>query len=217
MPRKRLGVTLAAGAVALCLAATGVTSSLSASQASGTNAFAAGTVTLANSAVANCPVTGLLPNAAAAACTFTVSYPGPALAYLAVNVVIETQPGTGGTRLYNPSDSANDLQVTITSSSPAVSFTVPSAATTCPAGAPAGSVCYELDNELVGTSPVNSATIGFSVSVSLPSSSSTGYQGGAAQIVLTTHAVQSGGNALACKATPAAGSPCTPSGSFGWS
>lgn len=173
-------------------------------------------MTLDNTDVANCPVTGLLPNGAAAACTFTASYLGLSAAYLAVDLVIETQAGAGGTRLYNPADSANDLRVTVTSASPAVTFTVPTAATTCPAGAPAGSACYELDNELVSTSPVSTATVAFSVSVSLPSSSTTGYQGGAAQIVLTTHAVQAGGNTLSCTATPAAGSPCTPSGSFKW-
>jgi hypothetical protein len=52
--------------------------------------------------------------------------------------------------------------------------------------------------------------------VKLPSGSATGYQGGAAQVIATTHAAQSASNTLSCTATPAAGSPCTPSGSFKW-
>jgi hypothetical protein len=209
---------VAVTAVALSLSATGVTSArMSASRISGNNTFSAGRVTLANSAIANCPVSNLLPNNTAVTCTFTTTYAGPAPAYLAVNVLIETQAGTGGTNLYNPSDSSNDIQVTVSSSSPSVTYTVPATATTCPGGSPSGSSCYELDHELVSTSSVTSAAVGFSVSAKLPASSSTGYQGGAAQVILTTSAVQSGNNALSCTATPAAGSPCTPSGAFKWS
>jgi hypothetical protein len=92
---------------------------------------------------------------------------------------------------------------------------VPSASETCPGGAPSGSACYELDNELISTSALTSATVAFSVSVKLPTTSPTGYQGGAAQILLTTHAVQSGNNTLSCE-TATAGSPCTPKGTFSW-
>jgi predicted ribosomally synthesized peptide with SipW-like signal peptide len=207
-PRLLAVTGLAMSAAAACLLVTGATFALlTASMSSGSNSLAAGTVTLTDSAVANCPVSNLLPNATATACTFTATYAGSAAAYLAVNVLIEAQAGAGGTRLYNPGDSANDLQVTITSSNPTVTYAMPTTATTCPGGAPSGSVCYELDNELVSTTAVTSAAVGFSVSVKLPSGSATGYQGGAAQVIVTTHAAQ----------TPAAGSPCTPSGSFKWS
>ncbi|HEV3382935.1 MAG TPA: hypothetical protein VG142_18370 [Trebonia sp.] len=190
---------------------------LSATRASGGNRLTAGAVTLTDSAIANCPVASLLPNATAVTCTFTATYAGSVPAYVAVNVLIETQAGGGGTRLYNPGDAAHDLQVTITSSTPTVTYTVPTTATTCPGSAPSGSLCYELDNELVSTASVSSAAVGFTVSLSLPSGSSAGYQGGAAQVILTTHAVQSASNVLSCTATPAAGSPCTSSGSFTWS
>ena len=126
---------------------------------SSSNSLAAGTVTLTDSAVANCPISNLLPNGTAIACTVTATYAGSAAAYLAVNVLIETQAGGGGTRLYNPGDSANDLQVTITSSNPTVTYGVPTTATTCPGGAPSGSACYELDNDLVSTSAVTSAAV----------------------------------------------------------
>jgi hypothetical protein len=209
---------LAVPAVALSLIMTGTTlGRFSATETGGHNAVTAATVTLTDSAIANCPVSNLLPTGTATSCTFTATYPGPSSAYLAVNVLVETQAGSGGTALYDPADSSHDLQVTITSSSPTVTYTVPTTATTCPGGAPSGSACYELDNELVSTSTLTSATVSFSVSMDLPTASTTGYQGGAAQVILTTHAVQSGNNALACTGTAAAGSPCTPSGSFKWS
>jgi hypothetical protein len=217
-PRLLAVTGLAVSAAAASLLVTGATFGLlSASMSSGSNSFAAGTVRLTDSAVANCPVSNLLPNGTATACTFTATYAGSATAYLAVNVLIETQAGGGGTRLYNPGDSANDLQVTITSSTPSASYGAPTTATTCPGGAPTGSACYELDNALVSTSAVTSATVGFTVSVKLPTSSTTGYQGGTAQVIVTTHAAQSANNTLSCTATPTTGSPCTPSGSFKWS
>ena len=209
---------VALSAVALSLTMTGTTLGLfSATEAGVHNAVTAATVTLTDSAIANCPVSNLLPTGTATSCTFTATYPGPSSAYLAVNVLVETQAGSGGTALYDPADSSHDLQITLTSSSPTVTYTVPTTATTCPAGAPSGSACYELDNELVSASTVTSAAVSFAVSVDLPTGSTTGYQGGAAQIILTTHAVQSGSNALSCTGTAAAGSPCTPSGSFKWS
>jgi hypothetical protein len=217
-PRLLTAASFLAVALSLFSLVTGTSlGRFSASKTSGTNSFAAGTVTLANSAIANCPVSNLLPSASPGACTFTATYSGSAPAYLAADVLIETQAGSGGTKLYNPGDSSNDLQVTITSSSPSVTYTVPTASTTCPGGAPSGSSCYELDNELVSTSAFTSAAVTFGVSVTLPASSATGYQGGTAQIILTTHAAQSKNNTLSCSTTPAAGSPCTPSGSFKWS
>jgi hypothetical protein len=204
--------------VAVFFLVTGVTSArYGATKPSTASTFSSGTVTLANSAITTCPVSNLFPTGtASAACTFTATYSGSVPAYLATNVVIETQAGSGGTRLYNPTDSSNDLQITITSTTPTVSYTVPTTATTC-SGAPVGSLCYELDNELISTLAQSSATVGFSFTFKLPTSSTTGYQGGAAQVILTTHAVQSGNNALSCTTTPTAGSPCTPSGSFKWS
>jgi hypothetical protein len=211
-------IGLAVSLVAASLIATGSTFGLlSSSMPSGSNSLAAGAVTLTDSAVANCPKSNLLPNGTATVCTFTATYAGSTAAYLAVNVLIETQAGGGGTRLYNPGDSANDLQITITSSTPTVTYGVPTTATTCPGGAPSSSACYELDNELVSTSAVASAAVGFSVSVKLPSGSTADYQGGAAQVIVTTHAAQSASNTLSCTATPATGSSCTPSGSFKWS
>ncbi|MGH7749898.1 MAG: hypothetical protein ACREQ5_34790, partial [Candidatus Dormibacteria bacterium] len=146
-----------------------------------------------------CGVVNMLPGASPPPCTLTATYGGSLPAYLGLDVLIETQAGNGGTTLYNPSDSSHDLQVTVTSTTPSASYTIPATVTTCPSGAPSGSTCYELDNELVSASPLTSSspTVTFSTTVSLPSTTTTGYRGGAAQVVLTAHATQSGNNSAA--------------------
>jgi len=159
------------------------------------NVFA-GTVTLTNNVTGGCSASNLLPGSAASVCTLKATYSGTAHAFLGLDVLVETQAGNGLTDLYNPSDSTHDLQISTTSTSPTVTYTVPTTSTACPVGAPTGSTCYELDKELVGTTPFtnNSATVTFTTTLSLPSGSTTGYRGGAAQIYLTAHATQSSNN-----------------------
>ena len=170
----------------------------STTRSSATSTVAAGTVTLGTNVSGACGVTNMLPGASPTPCTLTATYSGSAPAYVAVDVLIETQAGNGGTALYNPADSAHDLQVAVSSSPPAVSYTRPTVLTTCPTGAPGGSSCYELDNELLSLTPTAAAppntTVTFTTTVSLPATTTTGYRGGAAQIILTVHATQSGNN-----------------------
>lgn len=212
------GAALAA-LTALGLVSSGLTLALfSGSLAGPPDRFSTGDVTLTATALSPpCPVSGRLPDGSASTCSFTASYTGTVAAYIAADVLIETQRASAGANfLYNPPDPGS-LAVTITSSSPSVTYTVPTAVTPCPAGAPAGSVCYELDNELVSTAALAAATVTFVITMAIPVTSATAYQGGSAQIIVTAHAVQSKNNTLACTTTPAAGSPCAPSGSFSWS
>ena len=211
------GGVLAAGAAATLVAGT-TFGFFSSKPGAETNSFTAGTVTLTDSVTGACTVTNMVPGDSPTACTLGTTYSGSVSAYLAVDVVVETQAGSGGTILYNPSGS-NGLTVSIADNQGTpVTYTVPTTSTTCPGGAPGGSTCYELDNELLGTSAYTSgATDTISTSVTLPSAAGNGYQGGAAQVILTAHAVQSKNNTLACTATPTAGHSCTPSGSFAWS
>lgn len=166
-----------------------------------------------------CSVTNLAPGDSPTACTLGTTYSGSLSAYLALNVLIETQAGSGGTNLYDPPSSNNGVTVSITDNQTSpVTYTIPTTSTSCPAGAPSGSTCYELDNELLGTGAyTNGATDTISTSVSLPSAAGNGFQGGSAQVILTAHAVQSSSNTLACTSTPTAGQSCAPSGSFSWS
>lgn len=210
------GLTALAAVAAL---AVGVTFGLYSFQAPAeTNSFTSGTLTLSSDVTGACSVTNMAPGDSPAACTMGLSYSGSLDAYLAVDILVETQAGSGGTVLYNPVGS-NGLTVSIADNQGTpVTYTVPATATACPGSAPAGSTCYELDNELLGTSAFASgATDTISTSVTLPLAAGNGYEGGAAQVILTAHAVQSKNNALACSTVPTAGQSCTPSGAFAWS
>ncbi len=174
---------------------------------------ATGTVTMSQGSSSSCAATAMFPGSSPPPCALTASYSGSAPAYLGLDILIVTQPGNGGTALYNPGDPAHDLQVSVTSTSPAVTYTVPTVATGCPATAPTGSSCYELDGELVSAAPFTSSSppVTFTTSVSLPSATTTGYRGGLAQVVLTAHAAQSANNpATGCSV----GAPCA---TVGWS
>ena len=193
----RMGTVGVVAAVAVLLATVALARFTTTKSTQTSSTFSSGTVSLTNNVTGACGVANMLPSAAPAACTLKATYGGSLPAWVSVNVLIETQAGNGGTKLYNPSDSAHDLQVTLTSTSPTVTYAVPVTATTCPGGAPSGSTCYELDNELVSAMPVTSSSSAttFTVAVSLPAGTTTGYRGGAAQVVLTAHAAQSGNNA----------------------
>ncbi|MFI5036231.1 MAG: hypothetical protein ACHQFZ_08530 [Acidimicrobiales bacterium] len=186
-----------------------------------TNHFSSGTVTLTSDLSGACSVTGILPGATASTCTLKATYSGTAPAFLALNVLIKTQAGVGGTKLYNPTDSANDLLITIKDNqTPQVTYTIPTTGFTggiCPGG----STCYQFNNELVNKLPFTSASspVTFTVTASLPAGSTSGYQGGAAQVILTAHAVQSAhnGSTSSCTAGQECDSTSPGVGTPGWS
>jgi hypothetical protein len=201
--RKRFGgkrLLVAAGYVASLAAVAalfaGVTYGLfSATTSNSPDGFTAGTVTQSNALTGACSVSNMLPDGSTSACTLKVTYTGSRDGYLGLDVLIQTQAGSGGHALYDPGDAAHDLQVSVTSSSPSVTYDVPVTSTPCPGTAPSGSTCYELDRELVSPAPLaNGGQVTFTTTLSLPTTSTTGYQGGAAQIVLTAHAAQSDNN-----------------------
>jgi predicted ribosomally synthesized peptide with SipW-like signal peptide len=215
--RKRFGVRrllIAAGYLASLAAVVALVTGVaygffSATSSKQSNSFTAGTVTQNNVLTGGCTVTNLLPDGLQQSCgTLKVTYAGNVPGYLALDVLIETQAAPGGTKLFN---GANDLQVTISSSSPTVSaYSVPVAANSvaCPTGAPSGSSCYALYDEIVKTTAFTNSDpqVMFTTKVTLPTSSPTTDQGGAAQIILTAHAVQSGNNGTVSGCI--AGSPC---------
>jgi hypothetical protein len=216
---KRLA--LAAGSAAaiaaiavLALSATfGLFSATSSAQG---NHFAAGTVNLTSDATGACTVSALLPGTSPIPCTLKASYSGSVSAYLGLDVLIETQAGSGGTPLYDPTGPAGGLQISVTDDQGTpVTYVVPTTATTCPVSAPAGSTCYELDNELVSTTAfTGTPSVTFSTAVTLPTSSDTSYQGGAAQIIVTAHAVQSGNNSFPAADSCTAGQSCGSTGNW---
>ncbi len=205
--------TLAAG----CVLAGATLALFSSTPGAEGNTVTAGTVSLSAGSSGACTVTGLMPGDSPAPCSFTTTYTGSAPAFLGLDFLIQTQAGSGGTPLYNPPSSNNGVTVTVTDNQGSgITYTVPTGQTTCPNGAPKGSTCYALANELVSTAPVSSsAAVTFSTAVSLPMSAGNGYQGGGLQVILSAHAVQSSNQILPTGCT--AGSVCGPTGSFSWS
>ena len=215
LTRKRL--MLAAGSAATVAAvatlAAGITFGLfSATTASQTNQFSAGTVTLTSNTSGACSVGAILPGTSDGPCTLTASYSGIA-AYMGLDVLIATKAGNGGINLYNPADSTGDLQITVmdnqgtpvTYVSPTTSF----GSATCPSPYYGnGYTCYQLTDLLVSKAAFTSSSsaVTFTTSVTLPSFSATGYQGGKAQIILTAHAVQAANNGSTSSCT--AGHEC---------
>lgn len=183
------------------------------SSAQGNN-FPAGTVNLSSDATGACTVAAILPGTSPTPCTLKATYSGSVSAYLGLDVLIETQAGSGGTPLYDPTGPAGGLQISVTDNQGTpVTYTVPTTATTCPGSAPAGSTCYGLNDELVNmTAFSGTPSVTFATAVTLPTSSASGYQGGKAQIIVTAHAVQSGNNNFVGSCT--AGHTCGSAGNW---
>ena len=218
---KRVPRPLVVGTVALVTAgaaAAGTTLGLfTSTPASGSNGFTAGTIALSANSSGACNVSGLMPGDAPAPCTYVATYTGTASAYLGLDVLIQTQAGSGGGPLYSPPASNNALTVAITDNQGTpVTYAVPTTTSTCPGTAPVGSTCYQLTNLLVRTTPVTASTaVTFSTAVTLPLAAGNTTQGAAAQVVLTAHAVQSKNQTLPVGCT--AGAVCATTGTFSWS
>ena len=216
--RRLVLVTGVVGIVAaVAVLATGVSLAFFSARAGAeSNTFSAGTVTLATNATSTCTVTALLPGQTPSPCRLQATYGGSVSGWMALDVLVATKSGApGNTALYNPLDSSNDLQITVTDNqgSP-ITYVSPStnlgSAIPCPAGSGFNGTftCYQLNDLLVSTTAFtnSSSSITFTTSVTLPASNGTAYQGGTASIVLTVHATQSNNNpATGCTS----GQPCT--------
>lgn len=229
------------GGLALAVAVAALISSLALASGfltvggAGTGSASTSSVTLSpdTSATHACHYTDVVPGdlPGTASCTFSVSYSSvdnAVSAYVALSILVETQagPAAGALTLYHPTGSSqgSGLTMTVTSASPAVSFTVPTTVTSCPTStspwgaAPAGSTCYELDTEPVSTRAISSpSTVTFTLTPDFPTSVKNPYQGGGADVQLVAQAVQSEDNTLACSPAAVAGQPCNPSAPFAWS
>ena len=220
----------------------GVTLALYSNKPTGeTNTFVAGTVSVTNVMTGSCSAsTSNMAPADTASCTLATTYAGTLSGYMAVDVFIATQKNTtaGGvsaTDLYNPSDTTNEAQITMSSTTPSVTYVVAGGSPTsitllgsCPAAGASldgnsyttYDKCYLLSNLLVQAAAFASGTVTFTTAITLPSTQPNTYQGSSAVVVLAAHAVQSKNNAINCTvggASPTAGAVCTPAGSFAWS
>jgi hypothetical protein len=242
MRRKRLQLALGLVAVvAIASTSVGVTLALYSSKPTGeTNTFAAGTVSVTNVLTGACSAaTNNMAPGDTASCTLATTYAGTLSGYMALDVFIATQknlaPGSW-TDLYNPADATNEAQITVSSTTPTVSYVVAGGSPTsfgtlgtCPGAVTSldghdystgYDKCYLLSNLLVQTAAFASGTVTFTTSISLPAAEPNTYQGGSAVVVLAAHAVQSKNNAINCTAggtSPTAGAVCAPVAPFAWS
>lgn len=243
MNKKWIQVALVLVALAsVASASVGVTLALYSNKPTGeTNTFVAGTVSLTNVVTGACAAsTNNMAPADSASCTLATTYAGTLSGYMALDVFIATQKsttagGAGATDLYNPSDPTNEAQITVSSTTPTVSYVVAGGtptsfgtAITCPGAGTSldgnsyttYDKCYMLSNLLVSATAFASGSVTFTTGISLPSAEPNTYQGSSAVVVLAAHAVQSKNNAINCTAggtSPTAGAVCTPTGSFAWS
>ncbi|MEA2902422.1 MAG: hypothetical protein QOH36_2309 [Actinomycetota bacterium] len=240
--RPRLRITLALLAVvAIASTSVGVTLALYSNRPTGeTNTFVAGTVGLTSNVTGACLAsTANMAPADTASCTLLTTYAGNLSGYLALDVFIATTKtvAVGATNLYNPADTTNQAQITVSSTTPTVTYVVAGGsptsfgtAITCPGSGTSldgvnystGYTCYLLSNLLVSATAFTnaSATVTFTTAITLPSTQPNSYQGSSATVVLGAHAVQSRNNTINCTAggaSPTAGAVCTPAGSFAWS
>ncbi len=243
MRKKRFRVLLAVVAVvALASASIGVTLAIYSNRPTGeTNTFTAGTVSLTNNVGGACGAsTNNMVPGDTNSCTLVTTYTGTLSGYLALDVFIATQKNTtagGGSakNLYDPTDLPNQAQITVSSTTPTVSYVVAggsatnfgAALATCPStGTLDGNnyssynKCYLLSNLLVSATPFASGSVTFTTGITLPAAQPNTYQGSSAVVVVGVHAVQSRNNAINCAAggtSPTAGAVCTPAGAFTWS
>jgi hypothetical protein len=223
---RSLGVVSLVGAVmALCASVVYATVTyLGAGTGSGSTAVVS--LSLGAPAQKLCSYTDLEPGdlvgSPAQSCTFSIRYSGSITAYMALDVVIQTRAGPGRSkhRLYDPS-AGSGLTLKITDSQvPKVTYVTPTKATACPAGAPAGTVCYAVHDDLVSAHVFTSASpaVTFTISPQFPKSAGNAYQGATAGVKLIVHVVQAAVNPLpaTCDASTL-GHPCPPSGTFTWS
>ena len=231
--KRRFGVRrlLVAASYAVSLAAvaalvTGATYGFfSATQSSSSNSFTAGNVTLGQSAVQTCAVTGLGPNDASTGwtpggtdmqCSFTVTYQGSVPAYLGLDVSIAgttlgVDPTGALTGHYLYDSGSNGLQLLIRDQqgSPVTYMT----GTTLGGSATSGTSPSTADLLVSKTAFTNGGSVTFTVDYSLPSTTTNAYQGAGSSVTLTAHAVQASNNGSTALCT--AGQVCA--GITSWS
>ena len=190
------------GSVALAFAAVsalavGATMALfSATQTSGSNTFAAGTVSVGlGSTSTTCTVTNMMPgdssanydsgSASLTPCDYRVKYTGSGAAWLAVDVAVTA----GSPALYTATSSGLQLKIGVNGGASMVSGTTfktqAGANTTLTAGSP-------VTNLLVSSVPATTDDlVNFDIDYLLPLLAPNSLQGGTATVTLTFHAVQS--------------------------
>jgi hypothetical protein len=193
--------------------------------ASGTGLASTGTVMLHvnGSGTQVCDYGLLAPGdlTGSATCTLSVTYRGSIPAYLALTIRISSKAGSGGSPLY---DGTNTTGLTMRLREGQHNFTVPTGPGSTGEPCPAGFTCWTAPDELAapdaGTAGLifhRGDTVTFVLTPIFDSATGNSYQGGQAKIALLVQAVQAPANPLpsTCDVSTI-GQPCPASGTFTW-
>ena len=156
-------------------------------------------------------------------CQMSVQYSGSIQAFVSLTVQIQSQAGTGGTPLY---DGTNSTGLTLSISDGHNTFVVPTNPGSTGGSCPAGFTCWTASNDLAATYSGSTPSLAFSngntatwtVTPVLQTTVGSAYMGGTALVLITAQAVQAPANALPSGCTTSTiGRPCPASGGFSWS
>lgn len=202
MKNRTTRIASSLGSVALAFAAVsalavGATMALfSATQTSGSNTFAAGTVSVGlGSTSTTCTVTNMMPgdssanygsgSASLTPCDYRVKYTGSGAAWLAVDVAVTA----GSPALYTATSSGLQLKIGVNGGASMVSGTTFKTQGGADTTLTAGSTVTDL---LVSSVPATTDDlVNFDIDYLLPLLAPNALQGGTATVTLTFHAVQS--------------------------
>ncbi len=192
---------------------------------SGTGLASAGTVTLhLNDSGSHVCDYGLLAPGdltGTAHCTLSVTYRGSIPAYLALTIRISSKAGSGGSPLY---DGSNSTGLTLRVKEGRHSFTVPTGPGSTGRPCRAGFSCWTAQDELAappsGTASLRfhrGDTVTFILTPRFAAGTGNAFQDGKAKVSLAVQAVQAPANPLpaTCNASTI-GQPCPASGTFTW-
>jgi hypothetical protein len=220
---RRLGLaSVAAGAAALVA---GVVYAFLQASGGGFGSASTGSVSIGSPATTACTVTNLAPGDLTGSqhCSFGVTYSGSVSAYMSLTVEIQATSGSGGSLLYN---GTNTSGLTLSISDGHNTFAVPTGAGTVGGTCPAGKRCWTASNDLAawysGSTPSlafgSGNAVTWTVTPLFAKTAGNGYQGGGATVKLTAQAVQAAANPLPASCTTSTvGQACPASGTFTWS
>jgi hypothetical protein len=222
--RLGVGVSLVLGSVSLV---SGLAFALFSSAGTGDGTAIVGTLNLGldTPASSSCDFSSLSPGdlTGSPACDLSVHYSGTVPAYVSLSVEINAKPGSGGTPLY---DGTNTSGLSLVISDGHHDFVVPTGPGATGGSCPTGETCWSSPNDLAawyqGGSPRlvflgSSPNVTWTVTPTFSRTSGNAFEGASAQLTLRVQAVQSWpvGLPLGCSASTI-GQSCPANGSFGW-
>ena len=216
--------TLTTIGVAMALSLTGLAYGYYSQRSSTPGAAAVGSLNVGTNpgAPTSCNYSALVPGvlSGSPSCSLTMVYTGAAPAIVALSVTIESSSGVGGSALY---DGSNVTGLTFALTDGTNSYYVPTGPGTTGGSCPNGETCWSAPNDLAAWYLNSTAELVFrsgdqvtwTLTPSFPSSVGNAYQGAAATVLISAHAVTLTTLPTGCTLATI-GQNCPASGSFSW-